>query len=168
MTYLQHKKQFMGQESNLTIKLHVPPLYIIDDHVIDDRNDITISSSNGSSNSSSRRSGIRGLVGCEYTLQEGESSLNSMYQVPAAPVPALHTAPQHRMTINTSMTSTIPAPPMPNQSLSSAATDGVTYRSNTSSTSKSRQQKQSQAEIHRLWENEYVTDQVMRGRQHYI
>ena len=44
MTYVQLQKQFMGQESNLTIELHVPPLYIIDDHVIDDRNDITISS----------------------------------------------------------------------------------------------------------------------------
>ena len=145
----------MGQKSIEAIELNVPPSCILDGNMIDGRDNITTSSSSG---------GDVGSGGYEYTLQEGESFVNSMYQVPAAPTPALHMAPQHKMTTNTSMTSTIPAPPMSNHSLSSNATGGVTPGSNTSSKSKSRQQKQSQAEIHRIWENEYVTDHLMRGR----
>ena len=147
--HLQLQKESVGQDSIEAIELN------------EGRDNITTSSCSSSSSSSS---GYVGLGGYEYTLQEGESFVNSMYQVPAAPTPALHMAPQHKMTTNTSMTSTIPAPPMSNHSLSSNATGGVTPGSNTSSKSKSRQQKQSQAEIHRIWENEYVTDHLMRGR----
>ena len=85
----------------------------------------------------------------EYTLQEGEKFVNSMYQIPAAP----------KITINTSMTSTIPAPPMSNLFSSN---DENAPRS-ASSRNRSRQQKQSQAEIHHVWETEYVADHLMRG-----
>ena len=85
----------------------------------------------------------------EYTLQEAEKYANSMHQMSAAP----------KITVNTSMTSTIPAPPM---SHFSSSPDGNEQKS-TSSKSKSRQQKQSQAEIHRMWETEYVTDHLMKG-----
>ena len=161
--HLQLQKELVGQDSIEAIELNVPPSCILDGNMIDGRDNITTSGCSSSSSSSSS-SGNVGLSGYEYTLQEGESFVNSMYQVPAAPTPALHMAPQHKMTTNTSMTSTIPAPPMSNHSLSSNATGGVTPGSNTSSKSKSRQQKQSQAEIHRTWENEYVTDHLMRGR----
>ena len=87
----------------------------------------------------------------ECASEEGEKYVNSMYQIPVA----------SKMTTNTSMTSTIPAPPMSNLCPSF---DDDALRSS-SSRNRSRQQKQSQAEVHRIWETEYVADHLMRGTQ---
>ena len=111
----------------------------------EDRETIEVSFPTGFQGNAGSSSGIR----YEYTLQEAEKYANSMYQMSAAP----------KITVNTSMTSTIPAPPM---SHFSSSPDGNEQKS-TSSKSKSRQQKQSQAEIHRMWETEYVKDHLMKG-----
>lgn len=96
----------------------------------------------------------------DYSLREGEKYTNSIYQQMP---PTSTTAPPPKITINTSMTSTIPAPPL---AYFSSAHHENTPKS-ASAKSKARQQKQSQAEIHQLWEDEYVRDHLMKGHMNY-